>query len=101
MKKKLFSYGTLQKDKVQLQLFGRLLNGSKEILNGYRLSSTEIKDETFISKDEPEYQLTAIPSNDDTDIIEGMMFEISKQELLIVDDYEPDNYKKITVSLQV
>ena len=100
MKEKLFSYGTLQKDKVQLELFGRLLNGSKDVLNGYRLSSIEIKDETFLSKGEQEYQLTAIPSNDDTDIIEGMMFEISKQELLIVDDYEPDNYKKIELPLQ-
>ncbi len=100
MKEYLFSYGTLQKDKVQLELFGRLLSGAKDILKGYKLSSIEIKDETFLSKGERKYQLTLISSKDDADVIEGMVFEISEEELIAADKYEPDNYQRIKVSLQ-
>lgn len=34
MKEYLFSYGTLQRDEVQLELFGRLLTGKKDPLVG-------------------------------------------------------------------
>ncbi len=100
MKENLFSYGTLQKDKVQIELFGRLLDGVKDILKGYKLSSIEIKDESFLSKGEQKNQLTAVLSKDDTDLIEGTVFEISEEELLAADKYEPDNYKRIEVVLQ-
>ncbi len=99
MRENLFSYGTLQKDKVQLELFGRLLNGLKDTLKGYKLSSIEIKDETFLSKGEQKFQLIAIASNDKNDIIEGTVLEISEEELLLADKYEPEAYKRIKVEL--
>ena len=97
MKKFLFSYGTLQKEKIQMELFGRLLHGTKDILEGYKLSSIEIKDEAFLSKGENKHQRTLIPSNSKIDKIEGTVFEISEEELLLADKYEPDNYKRIKV----
>ncbi|MEP6900499.1 MAG: gamma-glutamylcyclotransferase family protein [Actinomycetota bacterium] len=100
MKENLFSYGTLQKDKVQLELFGRLLNGTKDSLKGYKISTIEIKDETFLAKGEEKYQLTAIPSNNKDDVIEGTAFEVSKEELLVADKYEPDDYKRVKVELE-
>ena len=99
MKEFLFSYGTLQKDSVQLKLFGRLLNGTKDILKGYQLSSIEIKDESFLSKGEQKTQLTVIPSGNQKDQIEGTVLEITKEELLLADNYEPDNYKRVEVEL--
>jgi gamma-glutamylcyclotransferase (GGCT)/AIG2-like uncharacterized protein YtfP len=98
MSENLFSYGTLQKDKVQLELFGRLLNGTKDILRGYKIASIEIKDESFLAKGEDKFQLTLIPSKDD--LIEGTVFELSSKELNLADKYEPDNYKRIKVTLQ-
>ena len=98
MKENLFSYGTLQKEKVQLELFGRLLNGAKDILGGYKLSPVEIKDASFLAKGEDKYQLTLVPSKGDA--IEGMVFEISAEELLLADKYEPENYKRIKVALE-
>ena len=100
MKEFLFSYGTLQKEKVQLELFGRLLHGTKDILEGYKISFIEIKDETFLSKGEDKLQQTLITSTNKADKIEGTVFEISKEELLLADKYEPDNYKRVKVSLQ-
>lgn len=100
MKEHLFSYGTLQKGKTQLDLFGRLLKGSKDVLKGYKLSPIEIKDEKFIAKGEEKFQLTVIATNNDNDCIEGTTLELSEEELLSTDKYEPDNYKRIRVILQ-
>lgn len=100
MMEKLFSYGTLQKDSVQLKLFGRLLNGTKDILEGYKISSIEIKDEAFLAKGEEKFQKTLTPSNDNADIVEGTALEISMEELLLADSYEPNNYQRIKVRLQ-
>ena len=100
MYENLFSYGTLQKQSVQLKLFGRVLNGSEDILRGYKLSSIEINDESFLSKGEENIQLTVIPSLDKNDHIEGTVLEISENELLLADNYEPDNYKRFEVELE-
>jgi gamma-glutamylcyclotransferase (GGCT)/AIG2-like uncharacterized protein YtfP len=98
MKENLFSYGTLQKTQVQLKLFGRLLDGERDVLKGYKLSPIEIKDESFLAKGEDKYQLTLIPSKDD--MVEGTVFAISEEELLSADRYEPENYKRIKVALR-
>ena len=95
MKKNLFSYGTLQKDNVQPELFGWLLNGTKDTLKGCKFSSIEIKGESFLSKGEQKDQLTVIPSNDNNDSIEGTVFGVSEEELLLADNYEPDNIKEL------
>lgn len=94
MNEYLFSYGTLQKDKVQLETFGRLLNGSKDTLTGYKLSTIKITDEDVLSKSEQEYHLIAIPSELETDTIDGVIFEITHEELLAADGYETDAYKR-------
>ena len=40
----LFSYGTLQTQRVQLETFGRILQGEKDCLPGYDVSMLEITD---------------------------------------------------------
>lgn len=100
MTENLFSYGTLQKETVQIELFGRLLNGAKDFLKGYKISSIEITDEVFLAKGEGKIQKILIASKDDTDIIEGTVFEISEAELRMADAYEPDNYRRVKVALQ-
>ena len=100
MSENLFSYGTLQKNEVQLELFGRLLLGTKDILEGYKIASIEIKDKIFLAKGEDKYQKTLVPSKDEANIIEGTVFEISEAELFLADKYEPDNYQRVKVGLQ-
>ena len=99
MSENLFSYGTLQQENVQLKIFGRHLHGIKDILIGYMLSPIEIKDEAFLSKGEEKIQTTVILSNNDNDMIDGSVFLLSEEELLLADNYEPDNYKRIQVEL--
>ena len=50
MKQLLFSYGTLQKEKVQLELFGRTLKGANDVLKGYKTVEIEIKIKMFLQK---------------------------------------------------
>jgi hypothetical protein len=46
----LFSYGTLQKEQVQIETFGRILQGDQDILIGYRLEMLEITDSEVLRK---------------------------------------------------
>lgn len=96
----LFSYGTLQKESVQRQLFGRLLHGTKEALTGYKLAPIQITDEAFLAKGEATQQQTIVHTGDAIDIIEGIAFELTDDELQHADKYEPSNYRRIQVKLQ-
>ena len=100
MNELLFSYGTLQKAEVQRALFGRTLNGAQDMLAGYALAFVEIKDESFLARGEEKTQLTAIISKNDADRIAGTVLEISAAELRLIDEYEPDNYRRIKIALQ-
>ena len=100
MNEYLFSYGTLQKESVQKNLFGRILRGSGDILAGYEIKPIEITDESFLSKGEEKYQSTLMFTNNKKDRIKGTILEITKSELLLADQYEPANYKRIEVMLE-
>ena len=96
----LFSYGTLQKEKVQFELFGRGLQGSTDILRGYRTAQIEIKDQAVLAKSEQKYHLIAVPSKNKNDFIKGIVLELTEEELRIADEYEADDYKRINVVLE-
>ncbi|WP_121353694.1 gamma-glutamylcyclotransferase family protein [Flavisolibacter nicotianae] len=95
----LFSYGTLQNEAVQLALFGRRLHGTSDALNGYCVAAIEISDEAFLAKGEDRNQSTAVRSDKPNDGIRGMVFEITSEELLQADRYEPANYQRVSVVL--
>ena len=45
MQENLFSYGTLQLQSVQLNIFGRILEGVPDVLTGYKITLVKIEDE--------------------------------------------------------
>ena len=94
----LFSYGTLQLKKVQFESFGRQLKGSTDSLLGYKLGEVKITDSEVLRKSEQEFHPAAISTKNQSDIIEGVLFEISEAELKKTDDYEQSDYKRIEVS---
>ena len=100
MKEYLFSYGTLQKDKIQLALFGRISRGWADRLASYKVVCIEFRGKAFLAKDEECLQQTLVISKDNSDEIEGTVFEITTEEMLQADKYEPDNYKRTKVVLQ-
>ena len=100
MTEHLFSYGTIQNDKTQLILFGRLLEGTRDSLPGYKLASVEIRDPAFLGRGEEKFQRTIVKSGEEAECINGTVFKISEDELSKTDQYEPLEYKRTRVTLQ-
>jgi hypothetical protein len=96
----LFSYGTLQFEKVQFALYGRLLKGINDELTGYTIIHVENTD--MISPDHADEKVhrLAIKTDDVHAKIEGTVFELSEEELLLTDRYEPAGFKRGRVTLQ-
>ncbi|UKB82219.1 gamma-glutamylcyclotransferase [Chryseobacterium sp. MEBOG06] len=92
---KLFSYGTLQKEQVQLETFGRILKGTKDILSGYQLNMIEITDPEVLRKSGQKYHPVLTFSGNDNHKVEGVLFEVTEEEILQADEYEVDDYKRI------
>ncbi|MBD8080966.1 gamma-glutamylcyclotransferase family protein [Chryseobacterium caseinilyticum] len=91
----LFSYGTLQKEQVQLETFGRILRGEKDIVVGYQLKMLEIKDPEVLRKSNQKYHPILEFSGNSADEVEGVLFQVSDEEILHADEYEVDDYKRI------
>ena len=92
MKTLLFSYGTLQSEKVQLESFGRLLRGKPDKLPGYKMAYLEIKDEMVLERSLQNKHPIAIKSKNESDFISGIVFEVTLEELQKADDYEVSDY---------
>lgn len=93
----LFSYGTLQNEQVQLETFGRLLQGEKEVLDGYQLNRVEITDPEVLRKSNQKYHPILTFSGNTADEVEGMLFEVTEEEILQADEYEVDDYKRVEI----
>ena len=91
---KLFSYGTLQLPQVQESLFGRILAGAKEQLPGYKVEKLKIKDQAVIEKSGTEMHPILVHTGDSTDVVSGMVFEVTQAELEKADEYEVEDYRR-------
>ncbi|MEO1890258.1 MAG: gamma-glutamylcyclotransferase family protein [Candidatus Thioglobus sp.] len=96
----LFSYGTLQDTAVQLETFGRELTGFKDQLLGYQLETVEIKDTGVVELSGESHHPIAMATGNDTDQVDGMVFEITAQELAQSDEYEVDDYQRVLGKLK-
>jgi hypothetical protein len=98
---KLFSYGTLQIEDVQLATFGRRLEGGSDALIGYRLTLIPIKDQNVIAKSGDTHYRNIQYTGVATDLIDGMVFAVTREELERADAYEEDaDYKRVPVRLK-
>jgi len=97
---KLFSYGTLQQKNVQVDTFGRELDGEKDTLLGYCLSEIEIKDKAVIKSSGTNIHPILRISENPTDEVQGTVFEITKEELFNADKYEVVEYKRVSAKLK-
>ncbi len=97
---RLFSYGTLQTESVQLSTFGRRLSGVPDALAGYRLRMIKIDDQEFVATSGAEYHRTLEFTGSTSDFVEGTVFSVTQQELEHADAYEPIGYQRIRLKLQ-
>jgi gamma-glutamylcyclotransferase (GGCT)/AIG2-like uncharacterized protein YtfP len=96
----LFSYGTLQHENVQLENFGRILDGSKNILQRYCLEEIEITDEFVLKTSKKSFHPILFLTGNEEDEVDGTVFKITSSELLKADSYEVDDYHRVQVILK-
>ncbi|KQY27305.1 UDP-N-acetylmuramate--alanine ligase [Caulobacter sp. Root1455] len=96
---RLFSYGTLRQENVQMETFGRLLKGETDALPGYALSMVEITDPDVIATSGAAFHPIVRASGDAADAVAGTVFEITAAELAAADSYEVSDYKRVAVRL--
>ena len=92
---KLFSYGTLQLESVQLSTFGRLLEGEKDSLIGYQVGEIEITDPDVLQKSGKRFHPMLIKTSNVNDKVAGVIFDITDDELAQADSYEVDDYARV------
>jgi gamma-glutamylcyclotransferase (GGCT)/AIG2-like uncharacterized protein YtfP len=97
---RLFSYGTLQLETVQLETFGRRLTGAADALPGYGRTMVRITDPAVIAASGADHHPIVAASDDPDDWVEGMVFEITAEELAAADTYEVSDYKRVDVVLR-
>jgi gamma-glutamylcyclotransferase (GGCT)/AIG2-like uncharacterized protein YtfP len=86
----LFSYGTLQDSEVQKAVFNRKLKGWPDKLPGFELSKTKAYDSYPI----------VVRTNDTSQRISGMAYQLENEELEKADTYEGSEYTRILVDLE-
>ncbi|WP_395944070.1 gamma-glutamylcyclotransferase family protein [Brevundimonas sp.] len=95
----LFSYGTLQDPAVQTANFGRLLEGTADSLVGFALGRIEITDREVVAESGLTHHPILTHSGDPADVIPGMVFRITAEELAAADLYEAEDYRRILTPL--
>ena len=96
---RLFSYGTLQLERVQLTTFGRTLDGQPDEMPGYALSMLEIDDPEVVATSGKTHHPVVTYTGAAADTVSGLVFSITAAELQHADDYEVSSYRRERVVL--
>ncbi|WP_163408297.1 gamma-glutamylcyclotransferase family protein [Flavobacterium ajazii] len=91
----LFSYGTLQSKEIQMQVFNKVLTGTPDQLTGYKLKDLQIEEEFGI-----EDYFVATPSENPSDAVDGIVYNISSADLAKADQFESNAYKRVQITLK-
>jgi gamma-glutamylcyclotransferase (GGCT)/AIG2-like uncharacterized protein YtfP len=96
----LFSYGTLQQDKVQLSTFGRLLQGQRDELLGFEQSLVRIEDPQVAATGGKTHHANVTFNGRSDSRVHGTVFDITDAELAAADRYEQlAAYKRVAAML--
>ena len=97
---RLFSYGTLRQENVQLTLFGRRLEGEQDFVAGYTLSTVTIEDPDIVGQSGFETHPILVAAGDPALEVAGTVFLLSAAELEAADDYECSPYVRVEAPLR-
>jgi hypothetical protein len=96
---RLFSYGTLQLEAVQMATFGRRLSGTPDVLPGFEQALIEIGDQATVSLSGKTHHAIARFTGRSADAIPGTVYALTPEELQHADQYEVAAYKRVGVDL--
>ncbi|MBS0448744.1 MAG: gamma-glutamylcyclotransferase [Proteobacteria bacterium] len=91
---RLFSYGTLRLEPVQLATFGRRLDGAPDRLPGHTLTSLEIRDAAVVETSGMTHHPILVHTGLPMDVVDGTVFAVTPDELLRADSYEVADYRR-------
>jgi gamma-glutamylcyclotransferase (GGCT)/AIG2-like uncharacterized protein YtfP len=84
---KLFAYGTLLDQKIQIELFGEKISGTMDSISGYRvIQGVKIEGIDYV---------TLIRDKNNT--VVGKVYNLTDKQLKIVDEYETSSYERILI----
>ena len=95
---RVFSYGTLRQENVQQALYGRKVETTDDVLQGWRLDWVEITDPEVIAASGSDRH-PILRKGDAGDKVIGAYLQLTDEELAITDDYEVEDYSRILVTL--
>jgi hypothetical protein len=95
----LFSYGTLQNADVQLDTFGRLLEGEPDALPGYTVDYAEIEDTRVVDLSGLTVHPIVRETGNPLDKVVGRALLVTEDELDAADEYEVALYRRCAVVL--
>lgn len=96
----LFSYGTLQLERVQIATFGRRLAGTPDALRRFELVSLKIEDAAVIAISGKSVHTMARFTGCDSDLVSGMVFALTSDEIRKADGYEVPAVKRVSLLLE-
>lgn len=85
---RIFAYGTLQDPVIQTAVLGHILQGQPDTLHGFRKSTI-----TFGRAAYP------IIVADESGSVAGTVYEVTAEELVLLDHYETSAYRRLHVTL--
>ena len=87
----LFVYGTLKDPLIQRSVIGRKPSQSEDVLEGYKKSTITLGGNTYpiVSKHPGSFNH-----------VEGIVMEVSEEELALIDKYETDAFKRAKATVQ-
>ena len=95
----IFSYGSLRREDVQLETFGRRLVGEPDSLPGWGATAVEVEDPGVRARFGATHDNATFTGRPESHI-DGVVFEISEEELARVDRYEvPFAYVRVAATL--
>ena len=97
---RLFAYGTLQLESVQVATFGRRLTGTRDALQGFELVALTIEDPAVIAISGKAQHTMARFSGRETDVIPGTVFAVTSEEIQHADAYEVAAVRRVAVVLE-
>ena len=95
----LFSYGTLQYPDVQLDTFGRLLDGEDDVLPRYTVDYASIEDPRVVGLSGDAVHPIVRATGRQLDKVTGRALWVTEEELDAADEYEVELYRRVEVTL--
>jgi hypothetical protein len=95
----LFVYGPFTRPEVQLETFGRRVEASSDVLDGYRLAMIDVDLPNVAVFAGPGRQPVLRETGDPLDKTVGEVLAVTPDELEAADEYAAPTYRRIRVSL--